>query len=181
MTTPHINTANTEGIDFNATYTAYDQTAAITSTNDPSIPAPPFRVGTTVKGSADSDFVFVKASSAIALGDVCIISQTTAYNAAPMTTTTGTFGNLIGVAQVAIASGSYGWLQRAGSTTNVNTVGGTGPAIALYTTATGGTIASATTTGTKLVSGIILVATNTAAATAAYAGVLNYPVVGATN
>lgn len=112
----NFNTANTEGIDFNTTYTSYIQSNAVSATNSPDNPGPPVSVGTTVKGTNDSDYVFVLASSAIALGDVVLISP--AYAAASITTTTATAGkgSLVGVAaNVAIASGAYGWVQRAGT------------------------------------------------------------------
>lgn len=180
MTTANYNTANTEGVNFNTTYTPYDQTAAISSTNDPSNPGPPFTLGTTVKGQNDSDYVFVKASSAIAVSDVVLISTT--FNAASLTTTTGTFGSLVGVAAVAIASGAYGWVQRAGNCdSGINVAGLCLPNVQLATTATAGTLDDATTTGLKNVNGIIITASNTLTSTvAAKAGTLNYPVVGTT-
>lgn len=171
-------TSPIEGVNFNTTYTAYDQTAATSSTNSPDNPGPPFTVGTVAAGTGESYWIFVKASAAIAAGDVCQI--TTATSAATgITTTNGLLGDLVGVAQVAIASGSYGWLQRAGSCQNITVIAATAPNVALYTSATAGAIDDATTTGVKLISGIIITATS-GAATAAVAGTLNWPVVGAT-
>jgi len=177
MSTTLSITTPTEGVNFNATYTAYDQTAAISATNLPENPGPPFTVGTTVKGTGESEWIFVKASSAIAAGDACQITSLTAL-AAPITTTNGLLGNMVGWAQVAIASGAYGWLQRAGACQNITVLASAAPNVLLYTTATGGAIDDATTTGVKLISGVIITATN-GAATAAVAGTLNFPVVGA--
>ncbi len=182
MTTYAYNTANTEGVNFNETWTVYDQTAASSATNSPSDPGPRVTPGTTVKGTADSDFVCVKASAAIAAGDVCLIA--TDYQAAGVTTTNATLGNLIGVAVVAIASGSYGWLQRAGyvNPTGVAVLGACAPNVQLATTATAGSLDDAVTTGLKNITGIIVTVTNTLTSTsAAKLGVLNYPVVGTTN
>src|SRR5262245_10404652 len=117
MSTTSFVTQSTEGVNFNTTYTAYDATAAITTTNDPSNPAPPFAVGTYVRGLGDTEFVFVKASAAITAGDVCQITTAT-FAATGITNSNAILGNLVGVAQVAIASGSYGWLQRAGKCDN---------------------------------------------------------------
>lgn len=179
MTTTNINSTPKEGVDFNTTYTAYDQTAAQSSTNSPDYPAPPFVPGDTVKGTGDSDFVFVKASANITLGDVVILSST--YGAQPITTTLATKGSLVGVAPVAITSGQYGWVQRAGTSTGgLRVVGATAPFVQLAATTTAGVLDDVVTTGTVNITGVIISATS-GAATAATAGVLNYPVVGTTN
>lgn len=168
----------TEGVNFNATYTAYDQTAAVSATNSPDNPGPPFAVGTVMKGTGESEWIFVKASAAIAAGDVCQI--TTATGAATgITTTNGLLGNLIGVAQVAIASGSYGWLQRAGATQLINTISATQPNVTLYTTATAGVLDDASTTGVKTVNGIVLTASSVTTGVAV-AGTSNGIVLGVT-
>lgn len=178
MSTTNFITTPSEGVNFNTTYTAYDQTAAISSTNSPDNPGPPFAPGTVMRGTGESEFIFVKASAAIAAGDACII--TTATGAATgITTTNGTLGNLVGVAQVAIASGSYGWLQRAGYTQNINTVSNTQPNVLLYTTATAGLLDDLGTTGVKTVSGIVLTASSVTTGVAV-AGTTNGVVVGAT-
>lgn len=178
----NFNTANTEGIDFNTTYTSYIQSNAVSATNSPDNPGPPVSVGTTVKGTNDSDYVFVLASSAIALGDVVLISP--AYAAASITTTTATAGkgSLVGVAaNVAIASGAYGWVQRAGTcSTGIRVVGATAPFVTLAATATPGVLDDVVTTGTVNITGVVITVTS-AAATAATAGILNYPVVGSVN
>ncbi len=177
MSTTLINTANTEGVDFNQTYTAYDQTAAISSTNDPSIPAPPFRAGTVVKGSFDSEFVFIKASAAIAIGDAVTIDQTN-YAATGVTTTNAAFGDLIGVAQVAIASGAYGWVQRAGPGL-IHVAASCAGHVQLAATANAGILDDAVTTALKAINGIIITTTIGATATT-QVGTLNYPIVGST-
>lgn len=178
MSTTAYVTTPSEGINFNTTYTAYDQTAAITSTNSPDNPGPPFSPGTKMEGTNGTSFTFVKASAAIALGDVCQITTLT-YAATGVTTANGLLGNQLGVAQVAIASGSYGWLQRAGACSNINVIGATVPNVLLYTTTTAGTIDDASTTGNKTISGIVITATSPAA-TGAVAGTLNGPVLSTT-
>lgn len=179
MSTTQFNTANTEGINFGETWTVYDQTAASSSTNSPDNPGPRVAVGTTVKGTGDSDFVAIQATAAIAAGDVCIISNT--FTAAGVTSTNATLGSLIGVAVVAIASGAYGYLQRAGrvTPTGVNVLTAALPNASLTTTTTAGALDDITTTG-KTISGVIITATNTTAGLTSEPGMLNYPVVGAT-
>jgi hypothetical protein len=178
MTTTLINTTPIEGIDFNATYTVYNQAAAQSSTNTPDYPGLPFQIGTVAKGSGDSEFVFVKAGATINLGDVCVITSTT-QAANPITTTLALFGLEVGVAQVAIASGSYGWLQRNGACANINVAASCVQNVQLAATATAGVLDDAVTAGLKNVNGIIITTTVTGAATTA--GTLNNPVVGITN
>lgn len=178
MTTTLFNTANTEGVDFNTTYTAYDQTAAVSSTNSPDNPAPPFAVGTIVKGAGDSEFVFVKAGAAIAVGDCCIITSVTQL-ANPITTTLALLGVQCGFAQVAIANGAYGWLQRNGKCANISVAASCVQNVQLAATATAGILDDAVTTGLKNINGVVITTTVTGAATVA--GTLNNPVVGITN
>lgn len=176
MTTTNFNTLPLEGIDVNATYTVYDQTAAQSSTNSPDNPGPPFVVGTTCLGTNDSAFVFVKAGSVIAAGDVCTITTAT-QNAVPVTTTLALFGNQIGVAVVAIASGSYGWIQRNGKCAAINCAAVV-QNVQLAATATAGQLDDAVTTGLKNINGIVV---TTSGGPGLLAGTLNYPVVGTTN
>lgn len=179
MTTSQFNTANTEGINFGETWTVYDQTAASSSTNSPDNPGPRVVPGTTVKGSGDSDFVCVSATAAIAAGDACLISST--FTAAGITSTNATLGSLVGFAVVAIASGAYGWLQRAGrvTPTGINVLTACLPNASLATTTTAGALDDITTTG-KTISGTIITTTNTTAGLTSEPAMLNYPVVGAT-
>lgn len=178
MTTTIFPTTPTEGVNFNTTYTAYDQTAAITSTNTPDNPGPPFSVGTVIKGLGDSEFVFVKAGATINLGDCCIITSTTQL-ANPITTTLALLGVEVGFAQVAIANGSYGWLQRNGACANINVAASCVQNVQLAATATAGVLDDAVTTGLKNINGVVITTTVTGAATTA--GTLNQPVVGITN
>lgn len=167
MATTLFVTTPSEGFNFNLTYTAYDQTAAISSTNSPDNPGPPVGVGTVAKGTGDSEFVFVKAGGTINLGDACVITSTTQI-ANAMTTTNGLKGLQVGFAQVAIASGSYGWLQRSGACANMNVAASCVQNVPLYTTATAGVLDDAATT---LVVGAVITTTVTGAATTA--GTLN--------
>lgn len=160
----------TEGVNFNLTYAAYNQTAAITATNDPAYPGPPIAVGTVVKSTGDGEFVFVLASATINLGDVCQITTLT-QAATPLTTGNKLLGNQLGVAQVPIASGQYGWLQRAGKCDNINVAAGTTANTGVTTTAAAGVVGAAGST----ISGIVITTTSAGAATVP--GTLNFPVV----
>ncbi len=179
MTTTQYNTANTEGINFGLTYTAYDQTAASSSTNSPDNPGPPFTPGTVVKGSGDSEFVFVQAASAITAGWACIISSTFTAAGVTTTTATGSYGKQVGVAVVSIASSAYGWLQRGGLATPTGQYVAVdcNPYVRLTTTASAGILDDATTTALVYIDGIVINSTATSATASVKVATLNNPVV----
>jgi hypothetical protein len=104
--------APVEGINFATTYTPYDQTAAISSTNSPDNPGPPFTLGTHAFGSDGSEFVFCKATEAIT--QYAAVSISTTFSVAHLTLTTLRTLTDYGFAQVAIASGAYGWVAIRG-------------------------------------------------------------------
>ncbi len=171
MTTTLIPLSGIEGVNYNTTYTAYDQTAAISSTNNPDNPGPPFTVGTVSKGTGDSEFVFVKAGATINLGDCCVITATTQI-ANPITTTLALLGLQVGFAQVAIANGAFGWLQRSGACANINVAASCVQNVILNTTATAGVLDDAATVP---VNRAVITTTVTGAATVP--GTLNYTAV----
>ena len=177
MATTQFGTDNKEGVDFNATYTAYDQTTAVSSTNSPDNPGPPVSKGTYVQGSGESQYVLVYASGTVNMGDVVQLSTT--YTAASVTSTLATFGSQLGVAQVTIAAGAYGWVQRCGYCQKIGTNAAAAVAVQLATTSGAGLIDDSTATGTKNITGMVLA--TTAGAATVVTGILNYPVVGTTN
>jgi hypothetical protein len=171
MATTLIPLSSIEGVNFNTTYIAYDQTAAISATNSPDNPGPPFQVGTVVKSTGGGEFIFVKASAALAVGDAAIITSSTGAATGLTTTNAGTSeGRQIGFAQVAIASGSYGWLQRDGACQNISVAASCAQDVPLYTTATAGVLDDAATT---LILGVVITTTVTAAAVTP--GTINRP------
>jgi hypothetical protein len=174
MTTTLIPVTPTEGVNFNATYTAYNQAAAISATNSPDNPGPPMGVGTVVKGTGNSEFVFVLAGSAIGLGDCCLITSAT-QSAAAITTALATpaEGSQVGFAQVPIANGSYGWLQRSGACQNIN-VAAVALGAPLGATATPGQLDDV---ATPVITGVI---TTAAGGPGVLAGTLNQPAVAVT-
>lgn len=126
-TTTDFALLNIEGIDFTATYTAYDQTAAQSTTNDPSYPAPPFVQGTHALGTDGTEYVFVKATTAVEKYSAVSISTLSAV--VPLTLTLVRQMSEYGFAQVAISANAFGWvairgqgigvLARLGSLANV--------------------------------------------------------------
>lgn len=101
-----------EGINFATTYTPYDQTAAFSSTNDPAAPGPPFTVGTHAIATDGTEYIFCKASAAVAQYAAVSIDQ----NSNITTLTLALLRALTdyGWPQVAIASGAYGWVAIRG-------------------------------------------------------------------
>jgi hypothetical protein len=137
-TVPLHNTLSKEGIDLTATYTIYDQTAAQSATNSPDTPAPPFVIGETCESSNGGEFMFVKAASAIAQYDFVGIS--TNYNAASLSTSTTGAGPIVAVAQVAIASGSCGWVCLRGGGVSGNVLLSCATSAVLYATTVPGSL-----------------------------------------
>jgi hypothetical protein len=174
MTTTLIPVTPTEGVNFNATYTAYNQAAAITATNSPDNPGPPMGVGTVVKGNGNSEFVFVQAGATINLGDCCLITSATQV-AVPITTALAAAdeGVQVGFAQVPIASGAYGWLQRSGACQNINVAAVLTDA-PLGATATAGQLDDP---GSPVITGVVVTASG---GPGILAGTLNQPAVAVT-
>lgn len=183
MTVAGYNTLNTEGIDFTAIYTGYNQAAAVSSTNVPDYPGAtgPFILGTVAKGIDGSEFVYVLAGGTIAAGDAVIITNTSALwtaNSVTNTLAASKLGDLVGVAIVAITSGYYGWVQRAGKCALINAVGSSTANALMRTSTTAGRLTTTTATASSTqVSGIVLsTATNTTSG-AFVEGILNFPVI----
>ena len=109
-------------------------------------------VGTVVTTSDGGKAMYVIAQSAIAQYDcVAILNSSSAVGAticaSPMTTTFAASSPRVGVAQVAIAAGSYGWVFLAGNDLRVNVLGSCQPVVPLFTTSTGGSLDDATVSG----------------------------------
>jgi hypothetical protein len=173
MTTTLIPVTPTEGVNFNATYTAYNQALPISATNSPDNPGPPIGVGTVVKGNGNSEFVFVQATTTINLGDCCLITSAT-QTAAAITTALALAdeGVQVGFAQVPIASGAFGWLQRSGACQNINVAAATATDVALLATVTPGVLDDA---GSPVINGVVITAT--AGGAGPVPGTLNQPAV----
>ena len=97
-----------------------------------------FPVGTTVTGTTGALFEYVTTLSIISLYNAVVIDADGA--ASNLTTTNGGpsgIGKKLAVAQVSIASGSYGWVQRSGVMI-VNVLADCQDIVPLFTTSTPG-------------------------------------------
>lgn len=137
-----------------------------------------FSAGERYVDQAGKEWVFVKASSAIAQYDVCTFDETYITTVAPLGTGNDARGDRIGVAAVAIASGSYGWLQVFGPCT-MNVLASCAANVRINTTATAGSLDDDGTVGSMQAEGIYLT-TARAASNGSAPGMLSYPIIGVT-
>lgn len=135
-----------------------------------------FGLGDRYEDSTGKAWVFVTASTAIAQYDV--VSLTTAYAAATLSTANDARGNLAAVAQVAFASGDSGWVQVRGPST-INVLASCAANVRLNTTATAGSLDDDGTVGSMQVQGIYLTAAR-AASNGSAPGILINPFIDAT-
>lgn len=128
----------------------------------PSTNARGHALGTRVMATDGQEYLYVLAGSAITQYNVVGVDEN--YNAYPITTAIAGDGWTIGAAQVAFASGDYGWVCTKGSNVSITVLGACAADVALYTSATAGKLDDTATTSLVKIEGIVLV---TAAATAA--------------
>jgi hypothetical protein len=102
-----------------------------------------FPVGSQVIAN-NGKFEYVYALSGIAQYDAVVIGVS--GNAQPATTTLAATVKKVGFAQVAIASGSYGWVAREGNGIRVSCAANCAANAQLYTTATAGVLDDAIVT-----------------------------------
>ena len=128
-------------------------------------------VGTKVFGNQDSEWVYVEANGAISVGDICEISAagtaTRATTAGPRTSVTE-----LGVAQVAIATGEYGWLCRRGYNMTIAVSATTQPGT-LYIATTSGKLSN--TSASATIQGILINNASATATTTTTTGTLTWP------
>jgi hypothetical protein len=140
-----------EGVNLAGIYTAYDQTAAISATNDPSMGGPPFKVGTEVVATDGSIWVFAKAGGPVNQYDVVMmdvayssVKQVVGGAAAECTKLrVGFYQNA-----TALVSGNFAWFMVSGIPT-INVLGACAKAVQLYTTDTSGKLDDAIATGSQ--------------------------------
>ena len=137
-----------------------------------------FGLGDSAEDHAGKEYVYIKATSAISQYDVVTYDETYNTTVAPVTTTNGVRGDKLGVAPVAIASGSYGWLQVY-SPCVINVAANCNPNVELTLTSVAGVLDDATTASLDVADGIVTTAASASAA-ASKAAILNYPQVGRT-
>ena len=138
-----------------------------------------FNLGDVVEDGDGKQWVFVKASAAIALYDVVTYDETFTTVVAPLGTANDARGDKIGVAAVAFASADYGWLQIYGPCT-MNVLASCVANVRLNTTATAGSLDDDGTSSSMVADSIYLTATRTSSSAGAAAGILNFPAIGAT-
>lgn len=149
-----------------------DLTAVYDPDSAPDYPLAPFAIGTTTKGTDASEWVYVTASSSIAQYDFVGIDEN--FAAAPLTDAMALDGWNIGIAQVAIATDESGWVAMRGSNITGRIAASTTVDVALYTTATAGTLSGSTTVGSKI-DGLVNVVANTLTVSAAVEIIATYP------
>ena len=171
-----FNTMNTEGVNFAAIY-------GINATATPEYPGAPFAVGTAVKGSLGSEYVFCSNTTTAALVAGDVVQITNAFAASQITTATAKFGSQVGVVPVAVTQSTstttyYFWAQVRG-VGSVNVIASAAANAKLSTTATVGRLSDATTTGQVKITGITLQTANTGVAGATANATIANPIVDA--
>lgn len=129
--------------------------------------------------SQGKQYVYVKASAAIAQYDVVTFDETWITTVAPLTTSNDARGDKVGVAAGAIASADYGWLQIYGPCT-FKTASACAANVELTTTSISGLLDDATTASLIVVDNMFVTTAHSASVAATAAGILNYPQVGRT-
>lgn len=143
------------------------------------VTAAAFTVGTRVRKSDGSEWIYVKASAACNIYDMLGISDN--VTCAGLTTTLASTGVALAVAQQALTSGSFYWVLTANptpptapagvpdSTDNykVRTAASCAVAAKLATTATAGTIDDTTAGSVLRIDNIVITDTNTTSTTSA--------------
>lgn len=118
-------------------------------------------LGTRVQATDGGTLVYVQANGAVAIYDVVGIDEN--FQAAPVDSTMAGDGWYVGFAQVAFADNEYGWVYLTGSNINANVAAGCAADVALYTSATAGTLDDASSNGTKI-DGVVAVTAKTTSA-----------------
>lgn len=133
---------------------------------------PKFALGTRTQGSEGTEWVYVKAASAITAAGY-FVSFDEAFSAAMVSTSNDAEGDLGGTAPMAFAASDYGWVQVKGPTL-IRVAASCAANVPLNTTATAGQLDDDSTAAALIVEGAYLTAAREASAGTA-AGMLNYP------
>lgn len=122
-------------------------------------------LGTVATGSDGTEWIYCVASGAITQYMAVGINED--YDAYGMTSALSVQSDRLGFAQVAIASGSYGWVATRGTNIKVRTKASAATDTQLWTTASAGVLDDATATAALKVDGVVLVAAASTAANGA--------------
>lgn len=167
-----------EGANFYLTYNRYDQTAAISSTNDPSNPGYPFALGTQMVGTDGSRWIF--ADTATTLAQYTLVAINSSFRAVAVGGTGAFTAQPEGLAvqigsyqgTTSMTTGQAGWFVIQGNATLL--VASAGISVPLYTLDTTGALTGATnTTSHYQISGVTCVVTASGSTASATAVVMN--------
>jgi len=142
-------------------------------------PGQEFALGEVARGDKGTEWIYIQAASAIAQYDAVQIDENFSAQPASTTTTDAARGDMIGIAQTAIASGEYGWIARRGTGLKVNAGASCAANTALNSTGTAGQLDDDASVGAEAIDGIVLSAANGGAAGPVDC-ILNSPDIGAT-
>ena len=136
-----------------------------------------FELGTKHRDqNTDKEYIYVLADEAITATSAVVIPEDHGVEMVDTTSTASAFGDRVGVANNAITSGNYGWVQIYGATT-LNVGSSCAANTALNSTGTAGRLDDDATSGAEVINGVVT--TGTEGSNAATA-ILTYPTVGAT-
>lgn len=162
----NYSTSNTLGINLDATFTP----GTTLYPYAPSLPG--LQAGQTVLGQNGSRYVWCLASSAITQYQAVSIDEN--FGIAALTKALADTLKPVGFSQVAIASGSYGWVCVQGENISVLCRANTTKLTALYTTTSAGVVGS-TSTSQTLIAGLILTTSGSTTSKTAKAAIATYP------
>lgn len=118
-------------------------------------------LGTTVQATDNQEYTYVRAGSAITQYFWVGIDED--FLAYPLTKGMADDGWIIGAAQVAFASGDYGWIVTKGANITGRVAASCAADVPLYTTGTAGVLDDTVTSQTKI-DGVVAVGASTSAA-----------------
>lgn len=118
---------------------------------------PTFTLGQTAQGNNSSAWVYVYASSAVALGQLVAIRPS--CTATLGTVTLARLGYTLGIAQCAFAAGDYGWVATKGRGLTVATTGAGAVGARLYTSGTAGYVSTTAASTQAQIGDIRLIST----------------------
>jgi hypothetical protein len=130
-----------------------------------------FTVGATAE-NAGKEYMFVQSNSAVAAYDMVHIPSDT-FVAAGLTTALSAASQALGVAQFALASGEYGWVQTYGAC-KLKVLGACAKDVKLYSTTTAGSLDDATASNYEIF-GVQILSTNPSATATAMSAFISWP------
>jgi hypothetical protein len=153
-----------EGVDVTGIYTIYNQAVAQSATNDPSLPAPPIKLGTQITATDGSRWIFADTTTTITNGMCVMINSTfratATGGAGAITAVPEALAGQVGFYQntTSLTTGQCAWFMIQGNATLL--VASAGISVPLYTSDTAGTLTGTTNTASHYqISGLTCVVT----------------------